>query len=502
MHPEFFPKCTWTKRRGSLEASDGDFSISFSWRGDAMEALSKISKEKEVSPILVFAFYAAVRALKAGKGEKEIGLSSSLFSSLLLPQTSLLLSKGRRLSKRERKMEFLRIKREIMEGASFVALMGDAYSSCCCLWRIGRAFWKLEEIEFALRAVRQAARVGGIWPAFLASSIAVAEMEGEIECFPGRFRAPSLGAIFTAWPFYLSLFGMSEEVARALFPSLEIPSPGDWPIEEPPGAPPPEGLPDPLLLWGLRRNLLQEAEGGRYVPLGFFELKIPSSLPLPSWGVESLRLFCEPDGIWFSIILPDGKVCFPGRWTPEEGIHLSSLLFPGWSVPSLELLFASIWRDLRVEAEEAFPERRRRGRKPEGGKVAPKHPSTPQRKGVTVFPRRVRVEGRRDWGNEEERRRVSAHFVRPHYRKWKPSSNARKSYVEQVKRRAAIRAELYGCVPPPDGYTFVRPHARGGGREEREKLEEGIEFGEIRGPRKIRARGLLSLFAVFSTKAN
>ncbi|MEM2493684.1 MAG: hypothetical protein QXE23_09125, partial [Nitrososphaerota archaeon] len=80
-----------------------------------------------------------------------------------------------------------------------------------------------------------------------------------------------------------------------------------------------------------------------------------------------------------------------------------------------------------------------------------------------------------DWGEREERERIAraAHAVRGHLRRlppgWKPSEEAR-----------AI-AMGFGVVVP-DGFTFVRPHMRGGRKE-----------GEGEGEREAVARGLRSL---------
>ena len=220
---------------------------------------------------------------------------------------------------------------------------------------------------------------------------------------------------------------------------------------------------DPRMCAAVASSLLGEAErSARYVPFGRFTLLLPEELPLRRWNVEALRIAADPQGMWVGLAAEGGRVPLSFRWEPGKPITRG--LVDTLVVPLVEAVLAAVWHDLRVAGEAPFP---RRERRPAEQREEP--PAEPQERPgkppVRTFPSplRVSLEGHREWGEPDERRRIvrRAHGVRGHIRLlsagWKRSAQA-----EQA-------AAIYGIVLP-EGYTFVRPHVRGREKEQGEEL--------------------------------
>jgi hypothetical protein len=172
---------------------------------------------------------------------------------------------------------------------------------------------------------------------------------------------------------------------------------------------------------------------------------------------------------------------------------------PDWIAPYVHLAVAALWRDLVVAGETVFVNAGEKGEKGEGkGEEGVKDERTmreavahaervlrlPRARKIPlreVWPRGIEA---RAWGDAEDRqtletRRRVLHAVRGHYRRLAAGWRA---------HEAETRAASYGMPSPPDGYTFVVPHVRGG---ERGMDEETL--AQIR--RRVRARGLEALVA-------
>ena len=221
--------------------------------------------------------------------------------------------------------------------------------------------------------------------------------------------------------------------------------------------------------------LLEEARvRGRFVPGGFFHVLLPSGVPLTRWGIVALRVWAFPQGLWVQTIDETGRGPVFG-WKPDAPFR--SFILSPFLTPFFHAAFAALWHDLRVAEEKAFPERRERTpartRRAGGGH---------KRARVERLPRvEYPVSGHRAWGDEAALRAVrQAHRVREHVRRlpegWRAS--------EEAKRRARD----FGYILP-EGYTFVRPHARGGERGETTPTSEGEPVTAV-------ARGLVTLVAM------
>ncbi len=226
--------------------------------------------------------------------------------------------------------------------------------------------------------------------------------------------------------------------------------------------------------------LLEEAEQGPFLPYGTFTLFLPGDFPLRSWGVFALRVVAVPNPphLWVAALDQKGRpsVCF--RWDP--GHPLARWVVAEKAAPLLELTLAALWHDLRVARERAFPERKREGKGPR--KREDKTQKRAASRSTLYLPRIVyRIKGKRDWGSEAEARAArQAHAVREHLRRLPEGWQASKTAEET--------ARTFGYVLPR-GYTFVRPHVRGAGKEEG---EAGPQSGE----RVVVARGLVTVMAV------
>ncbi len=210
---------------------------------------------------------------------------------------------------------------------------------------------------------------------------------------------------------------------------------------------------DPSLCHGLASALLREADDeGVYVPGGAFVLALPDDYPLRAWGVSALRVWAQYDGLWLAVVTDDGQTGASFGWRPGQPIARWVVAEP--AAPLLETTLAALWRDLCVAGEESVPERDRRKARRRPGRPRPK-----RRAARRTLPgkraARLRVRDRRQWGTDEEREAIQrrAHGVRGHLRRlrvgWQAGGQARSMAGE------------FG-IALPDGYTFVRPHVRGG----------------------------------------
>lgn len=258
--------------------------------------------------------------------------------------------------------------------------------------------------------------------------------------------------------------------------------PSDWPpsqavytagLQVLMGDPPP---PDADLARGLGLALMARAEAeGHYVPAGRFRVRVPDLPLFRRAGVTALRAAVDPQGIWVQLL---------GERGPGEVFRLDRTLplrpdiaaDPAWGAVA-----AALWHDLRAGIPARPGGEARKGRRlekpPEETPSLPA-PSVPR---PLVLPRPFRVmeteEGHREpeveWGEPEGREdlRRTAHWVRGHLRRLAPGWTA--------STEAREVAEALGVILP-EGYTFVRPHLRGGRREgsesppEREAIPRGL----------------------------
>lgn len=222
---------------------------------------------------------------------------------------------------------------------------------------------------------------------------------------------------------------------------------------------------------------------------GGFALELPSDYPLQAWGIHGFRVWAVPDGLWAAPVSDAGM--WPAfYWRPGS-------LPSGWTLPValrplMTATMAALWRDLHIAGEEAVPRRQpAHPARPRASTTSPP-PLTPRngkpQRRVRTLPARSRrwlaLSGSHHWGSPEERQiiRRRAHGVRGHLRRlpagWHPSDEAKEI------------ARLFG-LPIPDGYTFVRPHVRGGGALD-------VQPGTFGAAPVVQARGLAAVMSLLS----
>jgi len=230
----------------------------------------------------------------------------------------------------------------------------------------------------------------------------------------------------------------------------------------------------------IARSLVEEAEDHAvFVPLGAFRVNLPDGVPLRMWGARTLRIWATPDGMWVQALAsgPGGPSFW---WSPHDGVY--EFVISASARPAVESTLAALWRDLRIAGEKAMPERsgrqahgKKRNRARRTNRVSQHARILPARKGA------FHLTGRHDWSTKDEQERIHhrAHGVRGHLRQlhagWQASDEAHRI------------AHHFG-VSVPQGYTFVRPHVRGGGEEQ--------EAAQIKGETPIVARGLATLVSL------
>ncbi len=343
---------------------------------------------------------------------------------------------------------------------------------------VARLAWEPETQRFlATHCPDAAGRADMVALLLLAAGWLEMRAECEISVSGCRLRvANDEHALMMAWLQNVEFVrgAISPEALRFLLPGGEMPH----------GIHSSAVLPNPALASGLAAALLREAEErGVYVPQGAFVLALPERFPLRE-ACDRLRVWAWPGGFWVAMVRTDGQIGVAFEWRP--GAPLSRWVVPEEAEPLLQAILAALWHDLRVAGEEAVP---RRGAAPRVGAERPRpateRPASQRRSATRVLPARryVRVEGERDWGEAEERQRIvrRAHAVRGHLRRlpegWHMSDGARWTATEFD-------------IVVPYGFTFVRPHIRGGHGAPADA--EGAET-------VIRARGLASVMTLLST---
>jgi hypothetical protein len=235
---------------------------------------------------------------------------------------------------------------------------------------------------------------------------------------------------------------------------------------------------DADLCAGIASAMIREAEdNGVYVPNGGFTLALPPDFPLRKWGVGGLRVWADATEMWVSVIDDEGQVGASFLYRP--GKPLSTWTVSAQAAPLLTVTLAALWRDLRVAGERATPERRKRrqSRRSTGRKRTRKRKSSKAR----TLPGgrwRIYLSGARQWGEDDEREAITrrAHGVRGHLR--------RLGDEQQASKEARETANDFGMVIP-DGFTFVRPHVRGGEGE-----------ADVPGETVVRSRGLATVMSL------
>ena len=213
---------------------------------------------------------------------------------------------------------------------------------------------------------------------------------------------------------------------------------------------------------GLFRALMDvAAREARYVPQGRLRVRTADLPPLQARGVAAFRAAADPHGLWLRPVDPEGR--------EGEIFRLDRALPPRPDLAEVDPFWlaaaAALWHDLVVGVPRPAPAARRRAAPPdrEGeGEADEALPSGPVRERIWRLPRPFRVaageeaeEPEAEWGEPEARRRLAraAHAVRGHLRRlpagWKAHPGALRL------------AEGFGVVVP-EGFTFVRPHLRGG----------------------------------------
>ena len=237
---------------------------------------------------------------------------------------------------------------------------------------------------------------------------------------------------------------------------------------------------DRHLAQGIALSLVRQAESeGVFAPYGQFIVRIPEGTGHPLTG-EELHLSAYPDRLWLH--WKNWAFC----WLPREGTMVDRLgiavELPGEHSDEINIYYwldvtlAALWRDLRVAQEEALPQTTEKTI-PNSTK---QRPSSRRRARQRRQERRIRLPRRlpvRLWGESDIHHRLRrAHGVRAHLRRlpdgWKASPNAKEI------------AEAFG-VTLPEGYTFVRPHVRGGRGEQ--------EVSDMPAPKAVYAKGLMTV---------
>lgn len=212
---------------------------------------------------------------------------------------------------------------------------------------------------------------------------------------------------------------------------------------------------DKALATAFVKQLVDEAAASHRPPLvGQFRLSWSGGTFLDEDAkIDHLRVSIKHDGLWLSVVHQhDAREMTWGWWSPAgDNLNIEFSDRYAWAI---RVLAASIWRDATIVRERAFPEQ----------PCQPKHQPRPKRAAgekLVVLPRTITT---RMWGEPAERRQIeertlrAAHVVRGFYRHqpdgWQTSEAARENALS------------LGYAPPPDGYTFVRPHLRGGGEEQ------------------------------------
>ena len=303
-------------------------------------------------------------------------------------------------------------------------------------------------------------------------------------------------AVLRFWMARVALRGALLAEAQALYTPWRV-NRRWWEVPDKP----PEGLPDAELALAMARRLIAEGEANRrYSEQGIYDAELPPALPLARWGVKRLRWVCLRAGYqWVSLLNDVGESLSAFRWRGDATtLQELELAMPDWIAPYVHLAAAALWHDLVVAGEAVFvrvggergDEARAEGAMRQALAHAERVLRLPRARKVPLrdaWPQGIEV---RKWGDAQDRetleaRRRALHAVRGHYRRLAEGWQA---------RQPEDRAAAYGMPAPPEGYTFVVPHVRGGERQ----VDEG-EMAVVR--RRVRARGLEALAAALGQAA-
>jgi hypothetical protein len=442
---------------------------------DAVEALREAEDAAgtRVRPEIAAALLAARKAGRPVRGAEGPSLLADIAGKAPGPDRAL-----PRLPRAEIEAMARRAVEEAASGEEAVTVPQDGVDRARFLLALGELLWR-PEVRRRLRGVEMKFDAGVLLTGLAGIHMALLD-EGQraVEVSGIRLMPANLETALLWWPQVLEWDrGIPPEVLLWYCPgarfdgSRETVDRSRWSVEE-------VGDVDPRTCAAVASSLLTEAErSARYVPFGRFTLHLPEEIPLRRWNVEALRIAADPQGMWVGLAAEGGRVPLSFRWEPGKPITRG--LVDTVVSPLVEAVLAAVWHDLRVAGEAPFP---RRDRRPAERREEP--PAEPRERAgkpsvrTIPSPLRVSLEGHREWGEPDERRRIvrRAHGVRGHIRLlregWKRSPQA-----EQA-------AAAYGIVLP-EGYTFVRPHVRG-----REK-DQGEEHVPV-----VRAKGLATVLTL------
>jgi len=363
---------------------------------------------------------------------------------------------------------------EALRRGEVVGLPARGTDACRAGLELGRLVWTEEKARALAATYRRADEIPGLLAWAVALHAAVRGVRG-VEVCGVRVRAEGLEEAKKVWAQWCEWLACR---APAEFVQWVCPG-GVWRpsrLVEPEDA----VVPEVELCRSVRRALLEEAEKkARYAPWGAFVLEVPEEVFLHRWGVRELWLWVERRRMWCAVAGEDGMPHESFLWTARGGVATRLIVPPG-PREALDAVLTAVWHDMVVAGEESVPEVSRGGARRSGEARGPGGTAGGPARAV-VFPRTprhgVELRGVRRWGGDAEAAAVRrAHAVSGHIRRLprgsKPSASA----------RAAARE--WG-IELPRGYTFVRPHVRGG-------------QGDIVGLEavRIRARGLITIAAL------
>ncbi|MFN8468252.1 MAG: hypothetical protein U0X20_22020 [Caldilineaceae bacterium] len=201
-------------------------------------------------------------------------------------------------------------------------------------------------------------------------------------------------------------------------------------------------------------GLLREArERQVYLASGQFVLVLPKHLPWAQTAVAALAIHAQEAGLWVAGLTVRGERSATWWWDPGMTTQALDQHTMG-AKPLVHLTLAAFWHDLVVTGDEVIvtpgreprPFAERKNRRGVRGAGDP----------VVVLPRRiVHYSGRYEWSSAEDQEIIArrSHGVRGHLRVLQEGWSR--------SEQAESEAREWGFILP-DGYTFVRPHIRGG----------------------------------------
>ena len=500
--PDLSPQLRAYARRPTIGLFEGDSRVfRLRWRreSDPLEALARVCAIERrmrgsIPSWLVAALYCAGQAWQMDvTDESRVGMAASVAGVIAL-------ALGRVEPIIARDLDDAAI-REMAQQA-LLTRKGDPLRVPDDPWGVARLIWQMSALawsgDLADQLVADYVAGGEGWHAAAIAMVpwGVLHRPRLIEPLEDDWPPGEGGgrAVLRFWVHRVALRGALLAEAQALYTPWRV-NRRWWEAPDKP----PEGLPDAELALAMAQRLIAEGEANRqYSEQGIYDAELPPALPLARWGVKRLRWVCLRAGYqWVSLLDEAGESLSAFRWRGNATkLQELELAMPDWIAPYVHLAVAALWHDLVVAGETVFVHAgaKGEGKGEEGAKgeratreaVAhaervlrlPRARKIPLRE---VWPRGIEV---RAWGDAEDRqtletRRRVLHAVRGHYRKLAAGWRA---------HEAETRAASYGMPSPPEGYTFVAPHVRGGERGMDEQT-----LVQIR--RRVRARGLEALVA-------